>query len=458
MNSLIQLINVGAERLVEFAAAMLWQSSLLILVILVLDILLKRKLRASVRYALWLTVVVKLMLPPSLALPTSVAWWLRPSYTAEEPAATRVVVTYAASTPAATATLSSSPAPLGSTLRLNPVAWVSLSAGIVSMGLLAWLVLRWRQVAQMTRKATAAPDRLNELLNQLRRQLGIRRRLRIRVTRHFISPAICGLLRPCILLPASLSESFSEAQMRAVLVHELLHLKRGDLWVNWLQTVVQIVYWWNPLLWVANARLRLLREESVDEAVMVALRTDSGHYAPTLLEVARLALGSPSRTLGLLGILESRGGLQRRVERLVNFETRASGNLLITSIAVVLFAALVVPMGRATMLQSASVPVRQEVVSAPPPAQPQSAQPVQEPEPQNPSPVNDEPAPVLQGSANPLANIEAVAEENSIEPTPATVAAVAIAEPVVSAAVPDSSAPVEQTTRNPSDPYRSQAA
>src|SRR5262245_17622304 len=56
---------------------MFWQSSLLIALIYVLDLALRRKVRAAVRYALWLIVLVKLVLPPSLALPTSLAWWVR---------------------------------------------------------------------------------------------------------------------------------------------------------------------------------------------------------------------------------------------------------------------------------------------------------------------------------------------------------------------------------------------
>src|SRR5215212_2813311 len=99
MNTLLQMVNVAAERLIEFAAAMLWQSSLLILVLFVVDAALRRRVRASVRYALWLIVIVKLMLPATLALPTSIAWWLRPATVAELPGDTSLIVTYAASAP-----------------------------------------------------------------------------------------------------------------------------------------------------------------------------------------------------------------------------------------------------------------------------------------------------------------------------------------------------------------------
>ena len=59
--------------------------------------------------------------------------------------------------------------------------------------------------------------------------------------------------------------------MRAVLLHELAHIRRGDLWAGHLQTTLQIFYFYNPFLWLANAAIRRVREEAVDEMVLVAM-------------------------------------------------------------------------------------------------------------------------------------------------------------------------------------------
>src|SRR5690349_15605952 len=76
MESFIENLNGRGETFLTFVWPMLWQSSLLIAVLLTFDFLVRRKVRASVRYTLWLVVLVKLCLPPTLALPTSPAWWL----------------------------------------------------------------------------------------------------------------------------------------------------------------------------------------------------------------------------------------------------------------------------------------------------------------------------------------------------------------------------------------------
>ncbi|MGO8677539.1 MAG: M56 family metallopeptidase [Limisphaerales bacterium] len=109
-----------------------------------------------------------------------------------------------------------------------------------------------------------------------------------------LSPAVCGLFAPVILLPRALAEQLAPDQLRAVLLHELFHLRRGDLWLGFVQALFQTLYWWHPLLWPANARIRRAREDAVDDAVMLALGGGAEAYPPTLLQVARLALSRPA--------------------------------------------------------------------------------------------------------------------------------------------------------------------
>ena len=163
-----------------------------------------------------------------------------------------------------------------------------------------------------------------------------------------MSPAVCGLFNPVILLPQTLVEKLSAGQLRAVLLHELFHLRRKDVWANCAQALLQIVYWWHPLLWLANARIRRVREEAVDDAVMLALRDEAESYAPTLLEVAKLAFIRPQLSLGLVGIMESRSALRQRIERLVDFRPpRKAGLTLLSLCGIFVFSAVALPMGQA---------------------------------------------------------------------------------------------------------------
>ena len=347
MNSLIETLNQFGGQFFQFAWPMLWQSSLLIAVVLALDFLLARKIRAAIRYALWLAVLVKLLLPPTLALPTGAVWWLFHEQPAvKAPAIKNYTVTYD-TTPLAdyvppTVALPPPPSP-----QLNGAGWTLLATGVISVGLLLWLVLRWWQVTRMVRGATTS-ENLADLMEAVRRQAGLRSRIRVKLVEGRMSPAVCGLFCPVILLPRTLAEKLSPTQLRAVLLHEVFHLRRKDVWVNCAQALLQIIYWWHPLLWVANARIRRVREEAVDDAVMLALCDEADSYAPTLLEVAKLAFRRPLMSLGLVGIMESRSALRQRIERLVDFRAPRKAGLTLASLCgICVFSAVALPMGEA---------------------------------------------------------------------------------------------------------------
>ena len=76
MYQVIESINLWGSRFTAFAGPIALQSALLIGLLLGLDLLLRHRVRATVRYALWMLVLVKLVLPPSFALPTGLAYWL----------------------------------------------------------------------------------------------------------------------------------------------------------------------------------------------------------------------------------------------------------------------------------------------------------------------------------------------------------------------------------------------
>jgi type II secretory pathway component GspD/PulD (secretin) len=159
-----------------------------------------------------------------------------------------------------------------------------------------------------------------------------------------------------VLIPRHLIENLSESQLRAVLLHELSHVRRGDLRVNSLQTLLQIFYWWNPLLWLANAHIRRVREQTVDELVMVTLDADAGTYPATLLEVAKVSFTRPALSLGLIGIVESKSALKRRITRLLDREVPRSAKLGFGSTLTILLAALLLlPMAQGQLKRAPSV-------------------------------------------------------------------------------------------------------
>jgi len=215
------------------------------------------------------------------------------------------------------------------------------------VGLFGCLIHRSRWVDRQVKAAASASDELVALLNQCGRKMQLRRTPRLKLAHDPISPAVCGFGRPVILIPSRLAESLSVAQMRAVLLHELAHVKRADIWINHAQTLLQIFYWWNPLLWLANIQIRRVREQAVDESVRVQMGAEGECYASTLIEVAKLALHRSLPALGLIGIVESGSALAQRIKHLLDSPAPPTAKLRPASLtAIILTGALLIPMAK----------------------------------------------------------------------------------------------------------------
>ncbi|HKS38939.1 MAG TPA: M56 family metallopeptidase, partial [Verrucomicrobiae bacterium] len=356
----IETLNHWGARLLDFALPMLAQSSVLIVALFALDLVLRNRVRAVIRYALWMLVLIKLVLPPSFAAPTGLAYWLPEKKAAQaKPAITpQFVVRYSdIQFDAAPVLPSLSPPPP----RLQFAAWLLLSWLGITVGLLTLLARRSHLISTITRRAVPAPASPEQLLDDCRAQMKIKRRVRLRLSRHASSPAVYGLWRPVVLIPQQLADKLSALQLRAVLLHELAHIKRGDVWVHHAQTLLQILYWWHPLLWLANTRIRRVREQAVDEMVMVQMGVEAEAYPATLLEVAKLAFKRPMLALGLIGIVESKSALAQRIHRLVNHPVPRSSRLGLAGLAPLLLAgAAFLPMARGQRTLSQPPPIASE--------------------------------------------------------------------------------------------------
>ena len=152
---------------------------------------------------------------------------------------------------------------------------------IVLAPLLIGLVGIWRVVRQSER-VTDGP--LAALVSELVEQLGLKRRVTLLRSEAGI-PLTWGIFRPQVLIPAD-AENWSPSQQRTVLQHELAHVQRWDWLTQTLANISCAIYWFNPLVWVADRRMRLERERACDDHVLTA-GCRAADYAEHLLELAR---------------------------------------------------------------------------------------------------------------------------------------------------------------------------
>jgi TonB family protein len=122
-------------------------------------------------------------------------------------------------------------------------------------------------------------------LARLRGELGIDYEVQLRETGSGTMPMALGVLRPAVLLPADAIEWTGERR-RLVLLHELAHVRRGDIVTNWVSRLALCLHWWNPLAWRAWRELVKERERAADDLVL-STGARASEYAGHLLAIAR---------------------------------------------------------------------------------------------------------------------------------------------------------------------------
>ncbi len=148
------------------------------------------------------------------------------------------------------------------------------------------------------------------LANSIAQKLGVRRRLILRVSADLDSPAVVGILKSVILLPASVLTKLSPSQMEALLAHEIAHVRRHDFAVNLVQSVIETVMFYHPAVWWISSVVRDEREHCCDD-LAVQVVGDPTAYAQTLMRLEELRL-SPRFAMAANG-----GNLLSRIRRLV---------------------------------------------------------------------------------------------------------------------------------------------
>jgi len=152
-----------------------------------------------------------------------------------------------------------------------------------------------------------------------------------------------------LLMPKGYLGKLSRRDTEHMLLHELAHIKRGDLIAHSLYMLLQIVYWYNPLLWLVRRQMHHLRELSCDATVAEVLRERTTAYRQTLLETARrLLTSSVEPGLGLLGLFEDSNRLLVRLDWLTKptWRYRTMKRVTVAVIAALMLAC-VLPMARA---------------------------------------------------------------------------------------------------------------
>lgn len=175
-----------------------------------------------------------------------------------------------------------------------------------------------------------------ELLENCKERMGVSVSVSIIKTSGIGIPAVFGVTRPWLLMPEKILASLDQKKLKYVILHELAHLKRKDILLNWFFYLLEIIYWFNPFVWLAFHRMRADRELACDETVLARLdRNGARMYGHTILDMAEL-ISSGVGYAGIAGLAESRSQIADRISMISRFGERSRKASVVSIIVTIL--------------------------------------------------------------------------------------------------------------------------
>jgi len=337
-----------------------WHIALLIAAVAVVAYLARNR-SAHVRYLLWLIVLAKCLVPPLYTVPLAVLPQ-RPvpepavATPAEAPPLSVELIEATRPQPYVSPPLPSAPLPVPEpvtptgpaiTDMLSEVSlrqWLAV-IWIVGASLFALVALikAWRTNRWLRRDRQPLPENLQAKVDRFFCDLGIKTRPKVWLITGVGQPFVWGVLRGSIYLPGKFEQVNGPAGWRGVLGHELSHVMRFDAAVNVLQVIAQAVYWFHPLVWWANKRVREEREKCCDEMAIARLNTRPKDYSTAIVNtlIAEHKAKQPVPSLAVAGPVKN---IEDRIKTIMKsgkkFYRRPT---FITIVTVLLLAAVAVP-------------------------------------------------------------------------------------------------------------------
>lgn len=278
----------------------LWQSTVVAGIALLLTLALKKN-QARVRYWVWMIASAKFLIPFSLLM--DAGSWLRSLIAAPvtKPAVSTVIEQITAPLQSAQSVASASASARGEHLTWLPmfllVAWICGVVLIAARWLRGWLRIR----------AALRESTPTEIVADVP----------VLATGSLLEPGVFGILRPVLLLPRGILDRLQPEQLRAIVVHEICHVRRRDNLTFAIHMICQALFWFHPLTWWIGGRLIEEREHACDEAVLES-GGEAEVYAEGILNVCKFYVESPlACAAGVSG-----ADLKNRIARIMTAQMR----------------------------------------------------------------------------------------------------------------------------------------
>ena len=362
LDQFINRLNQLSESWATWMGASLIETAVVMALLGLIWLAIRKRTSPRLGYLLFLLIPIRLLIPLEVHVPGLPVAWASPASSQTEVQSEYISPVAIAPVHHAVADPIVEMTPVQSGSERTALAETATRSPISHIATSGWLLLAWMtgvvfllgrliiaqfRLASLVRRSRAIDPAVFAIdLEQLCRTIGVGK-VRMFESDTIDSPAVCGIIRPKIVVPAGVLESLSVKQREWILLHELGHVRRRDLLVNCFQRLIAIVHFPNPAMWVANSQINRLREYACDDLASTLSEASEVDSSEAFLSVVKHAssrrrqpLYSCAAALGM-SRSSSQSACRRRISRLLDSDVTRTAKLGWKSLVVLLLAALV---------------------------------------------------------------------------------------------------------------------
>ncbi|OED19731.1 methicillin resistance mecR1 protein [Bacillus cereus] len=341
------LINVYLPHFFDWLIETSLMASILVGFILCIKVLFRNKLTPRWQYMLWIVLMIRLLLPWSPDSSYSIYSLLSYSSSVSEvipknmPATENIVniesdrkVELESNSKMVTKTsepevkVSSEKQTTFSLYKLALYVWL---AGVIILAAITFLTNR-RLYSYIKKQPDITDEQVTTVFNRCKQSMKMKKAVSLRLAGKIASPTVFSFFRPKVLLSKKHMKVLNEQQLQYVFYHELAHIKRNDVAVNWIMYSLIILNWFNPILWYAYFCMREDQELACDAYALTFIDKEEqiayGHTIITLLE--HYSYQVPS----LANLSRNKRTLKRRIIMIKKFQKKSYRLSLLGVIAI----------------------------------------------------------------------------------------------------------------------------
>lgn len=214
-------------------------------------------------------------------------------------------------------------------------AWL---AGILALSIYTLIGIVKVKAIKRLSESKEIPE-FDEVLSEGIRIVKVRKNITLKYTNKINSPCIYGIIKPVIFIPSNLVNSISKSDFKYIIIHELCHLKRKDVIIKWIVTVLNIIYWFNPIIRYGFYKMNQDCEISCDEfAIKYLGNGENLKYGSTIIKILESQC-SGDRLIGTTSMFENNSGIKKRIMMISKCKKEVTMKKLILGVFVIIIAA-----------------------------------------------------------------------------------------------------------------------